>query len=329
MQREDDHSVRSHAKVDWVGFVKIARRGDGDRLQGVPIAVGARNELPPSDTGGAGRQKADTLAVWKDRSAGDDLRLTELAMTDQDATYGDIEAQWELFFNGSTQREVLDAGRNPVAPGVQGMQDPFCAVFYAMYTDHEWVPEHMFTDSTALKDMSPCLLSQLPQGTDPCDIRHATVPPSWECLRLAFKDLMSRLGSLHNVCENYSGDGPATDDKIWAHARGDSGVYYAYLRTKNCDDFNKFITELPSHVGDESGFGKQGGSDHGPPGRSRSAKVVELMRDGDARAADVQQAKYHIAAASHNMQLAIKEARANYASEDDPELKPMLKDILK
>ena len=53
------------------------------------------------------------------------------------------------------------------------------------------------------------------------------------------------------------------------------------------------------------------------------------MRDGDARAADVQQAKYHSAAASHNMQLAIKDARANYASEDDPELKPMLKDILK
>ena len=32
VQREDDHSVRSHAKVDWVGFGKIARRRDGDRL---------------------------------------------------------------------------------------------------------------------------------------------------------------------------------------------------------------------------------------------------------------------------------------------------------
>jgi hypothetical protein len=33
VQREDDHSVRSHAKSDWLqlGFVKIARAGDGDR----------------------------------------------------------------------------------------------------------------------------------------------------------------------------------------------------------------------------------------------------------------------------------------------------------
>ena len=32
-QREDGHSLRSHAKSDWLqlGFVKIARAGDGDR----------------------------------------------------------------------------------------------------------------------------------------------------------------------------------------------------------------------------------------------------------------------------------------------------------
>lgn len=332
-QDEDDHVYRSHTTEKFIQFVKIARTRDGDPWEGVPLQNPAA-QVPAAAQQQPGRRSGtDTLAEWKSRCFADDFRFTEMCMTHHDATYGNLEEKWELFFMGPSDREVIDAGRNPVAPGVHGAQDPFLSTFFPMYTDNDWQPEHMFPTVTALKDASPQLT-----GTA-ADVQYATQPPSWECLRLLGKNLFTRVGALHHSCQNYSGDSPPDDDKIWSYCRGDSGCYYAYLRTKDIDDFYKMITQLDPGVGDESGFApnkdthKHGHvTSNGKSSNGNEAKRVKLVRDQSAQKADDEQASFHKAAASAakttsalNLQLAIKEAKANYTNEDDADLKLLAK----
>ena len=147
---KDDHVYRPHTTEKFIRFVKIARARDGGPWEGVPLQNPAA-QVPAAAQQQPGRRSGtDTLAEWKSRCFADDFRFTEMCMTRHDATYGNLEEKWELFFMGPSDREVIDAGRNPVAPGVHGAQDPFLTTFFPMYTDNDWQPEHMFPTVTAL-----------------------------------------------------------------------------------------------------------------------------------------------------------------------------------
>ena len=264
----DDLSYRTNNKKFWVGVAKKARALDKDPLEGSVAEEVAEMELP-ADKAADKRKKADTLAMWKDRSAGDDLRLCEMAMLDADEKHGDVGGAWDVFFNGITQRTRLDAGKNPIAPGVEGMQCPFLTTFFALYKDREWRPENLFPEDSAVKEVTPLMGDQI-FAEQRGGLLFATDPPTWECLRLGWKDLSSRLSDLKSACEDYSGDDALDEDKMWEYAKGDTGAYYAYRRTKDRDDFNKFVTD----VGDDFGLdtGKNG---KGPTGESRGGGLFQ------------------------------------------------------
>ena len=240
----DDTKQRSKSKVQWKEWAQLARLCDGDSLTGVVDvpAPGADDDTPAPQ-----RTRKDNLNDWQ-YTAGDEMRLVEMMFIDEDEAYGDVARAWELFLGGFKERPAVDAGHNPVGPGVEGTDCPFQTTLYPMFCDASFQPENLYKHYTPLREISPVMSSET------SDLILATTPPYWECLRLRFKDLMSRANTITKAVTAYSGDEADLDgDKSWSFAKGDSGAWYVYLRLKNRDDLYAWLTDLPPGMSFETG----------------------------------------------------------------------------